>query len=145
MVPEAEPPKQKDEPRYQNRHRTEGPPGRVRAYPSDVSDPDWALVVPLLRGKRGPTPDLEQQRATFNAILYIARTGCPWRYLPHDFPPWNTVAKAFYRWVERGVWTQIQETLRKQIRVAAGRDEEPSVAIIDSQSVKTTEKGGPGL
>ena len=144
--PPAEPvspvPKPKDPHRYQDRHRTEGPAGRARSYPSDVSDTEWARVAPLLHGSRGVTPEPEQQRAKFDAILYIARTGCPWRYLPHDFPPWNTVAKTFYRWVERGVWARIQDTLRRQIRVAAGREEEPSAAIIDSQSVKTAEKGG---
>lgn len=139
-APEA--PVKKDEPRYPKNHRSRLPAGR--GYPSDVDDAEWALVAPLLRGKRGPPPEPELQRATFNAILYIARTGCPWRYLPHDFPAWNTVSKTFYRWVERGVWLQIQDTLRRKIRVTAGREEEPSVAIIDSQSVKTTEKGGSG-
>lgn len=144
VKPVEVPDKPNDPPRYRKRHRTEGPTGRGRVYPSDVSDAEWAVVAPLLNGARGPTPDPEQQRAKFNAVLYIARTGCPWRYLPHDFPPWNTVAQTFYRWVERGVWTRIQDTLRRQIRVAAGREEEPSAAIIDSQSVKTTEKGGSG-
>jgi transposase len=140
--PLAEAPEGKDAPRYQERHRTEGPPERSVRYPSDITDAEWLLVEPWLRGARGPLPDDEQLRAKFNAILYVARTGCPWRYLPHDFPPWNTVAKTFYRWVKRGVWTKIEDVLRREIRVRAGREPEASAAIVDSQSVKTTEKGG---
>jgi putative transposase len=75
-------------------------------------------------------------------MLYIDRTGCQWRYLPHDFPDWQLVAKTFYRWRDKGLWQTVHDTLREQVRVAAGREVSPSVSIIDSQSAKSTESGG---
>ena len=82
-------------------------------------------------------------REIVNAILYLIRTGCPWRHLPHDFPPWGTVWWYFWLWSKDGTWTLIHDKLREMVRVKEGRESEPSAAIIDSQSVKSTEQGGP--
>lgn len=131
----------KDTPRYTEAHRP-GRPGQKAGYPSDLTDAEWEILEPLLRGKRQRTPCGENTRATMNAVMYMARTGCQWRFLPNDFPDWRAVAQTYYRWVDRGVWQTVNDALRRKVRIAAGREAEPSAAIIDSQSVKTTEKGG---
>ena len=84
-------------------------------------------------------------REVVNGILYVLRSGCPWRMVPHDLPPWQTLYKYFRRWSEDGTWERVHETLRSMAREAEGRNATPSAAIIDSQSVKTTEKGASGL
>jgi putative transposase len=81
------------------------------------------------------------RREVVNAILYILRTGCQWRYLPEGFPNWNTVSWYFARWTDDGTWGRVNDALRRQWRVQIGRDAEPSAGIVDSQSVKTTERG----
>jgi putative transposase len=81
-------------------------------------------------------------RAVINGIFYVLRSGGAWRMLPHDFPPWPTVYYYFWRWRGDGTWERLQDTLRAQVREQAGREASPSAAVIDSQSVKTTEKGG---
>jgi putative transposase len=81
-------------------------------------------------------------RDILDAISYITRTGCAWRMLPHDFPPWQTVYEFFRRWRNDGTWGAMNARLREQVRKQAGRHEEPQIAIIDSQSVKTTDRGG---
>lgn len=132
----------KDTPRYTEIHRPVRPGGKA-GYPSDLTDAEWDILEPFLRGRRQRTPCGESTRATVNALMYMARTGCQWRFLPNDFPDWRAVAKTYYRWVDRGVWQTVNDALRRKLRIAAGREAEPSAAIIDSQSVKTTEKGGP--
>ena len=110
-----------------------------RPYLSDVTDAQWAILEPL---RPVPDPDgrpLEiERREIINAIFYVLRSGCPWRYSPHDFPVWETVYSYFRDWKCDGTWERIRTALRKQLRVKIGRDPEPSAAIIDSQSVKTS-------
>lgn len=115
-------------------------------YPSDLTDAQWALVAaampPATNGRTG-RPRQHPLREVWNAIFYLTRNGCSWRALPHDFPPWAIVWDHFRRWRANGTLERVHAALRTQVRVAAGRAAEASVAIIDSQSVKTTEKGDP--
>ncbi|MFK8843672.1 IS5 family transposase [Streptomyces sp. Ac-502] len=118
-----------------------------RRYPSDLSDARWALVEPVLaawrlerRGRaldfgRPPEHDL---RTLMDAILYVNRTGIPWRYLPHDYPPWQTCYAYFAHWEKEGILTQLNSLLRSRVREDEGRAPEPSACIIDSQSIKTS-------
>ncbi|MEV6810566.1 IS5 family transposase [Micromonospora sp. NPDC051296] len=120
-----------------------GPVSRRRGYPSDLTDAQWALIEPLLPepntdGRREKHP----RREIVNAILYVVRSGCPWRYLPADLPPWQTVYWYFTRWEEAGVTEKLMHTLRLKARVQQGRDPQPSAGIIDSQSVKGADTVG---
>lgn len=113
-------------------------------YPSDLTDSEWAIVEPLFTHgphTRGAKPRIDR-RAILNAITYRVRTGCQWRYLPHDFPNWSTVATCFRTWRLDGRWQRVLDVVRGQVRQQAGKDPAPTAAIIDTQSVKTTETGG---
>lgn len=101
-----------------------------------------SVLLPKVRGK-GKRRSPQQQRELINAMLYVVHTGCQWRELPHDFPPWQTVYGYFRELCQRGVWETINTHLRRGVRQQAGRDPDPSVVIVDSQSVKTTEKKAP--
>jgi transposase len=113
-------------------------------YASDCTDAEWAIIGPFLEttGKAG-RPCKHSMRTLWNSVQYIAATGCQWRLLPKDFPPFTTVQYHFYRWRDSDLMALINEALVVASRVLAGRKQTPTAAIIDSQSVKTTESGGP--
>lgn len=115
-----------------------------RGYASDMSDQEWDLIEPLLPLERqGSGRPLElDMRQVVNAIFYVVRTGCAWEYLPHDYPNHNSVYYHYRKWCLDGTWQQVNRALRQMERKQQGRDAEPTAAVIDSQSTKTTEAGG---
>ena len=115
-----------------------------REYATDLTDAEWEQLEPLIPAtKPGGRPRKYDMREVLNAIFYLLRAGCAWRLLPHEFPCWKTVYDYFRNWRRAGVWEQIHARLREQVRWRAGREATPSATIIDSQSVKVTDRGGP--
>jgi putative transposase len=112
-------------------------------YPSDLSDREWQIFAPLVPpAKPGGRPRKWPTRKILNAIFYLLRSGCQWRMLPREFPPWSTVHHYFRAWRIDGTWKKINAVLRARTRTSAGRDPQPSAGILDTQSVKTTSVGG---
>ena len=114
-----------------------------KSYPDDLTDSEWDLIKDLVTHKTNPRgrKDKYPKRELLNAIFYLLRSGCSWRLLPHDFPPWKSVYAQFSKWKRQGVFMKVYERLRKKLRQRLGRHIYASAGIIDSQSVKTTEKG----
>jgi len=113
---------------------------RQQRYPSDLTDEQWQVVEPMLPlPKWLGRPEKHPRRDIVDAILYVVRTGCAWRYLPVDFPPWQTVYWYFHRFNERGVTERLVDELREQVRIAQDRNPQPSAGLIDSQSVKAAD------
>ena len=116
-----------------------------KRYTSDLTDHEWAILEPLIPpAKPGGRPRSVMMREVLNAIFYVLKTGCQWANLPGDFPPSGTVFDYYNTWRKEKVWQRLNDALREQVRLSEGREASPSAAIIDSQSVKTTEKGGSG-
>lgn len=116
------------------------------AYPSDLTDEQWAVIEPLIPAPRsGGRPAVHSRRRIVDAILYVNRTGCAWRQLPHDFPPWATVFWYFKRWRQDGVVDRLHDALRDRVRDAEGRDPMASAGCIDAQSVKGADTVGAAV
>ncbi len=110
------------------------------SYPSDLKDAQWEIIKEHFKfgnyGNRGT----HEKRSLVNAVFYLTKTGCQWRQLPKDFPPWSTVHSFYHRMKKKGIWEKMMADLVKKSRIQAGRNPDPTYALIDSQSVKTTNK-----
>lgn len=125
---------------YKLRHRPEGDATR---YPSCLTDAEWALVRDLFEKKGPGKPPKYPRRRLVDACCYVVRTGCPWRFVPKDFPAWQDVYAHFRRWTDKGLFETMHDRLRGMWRKRVGRDENPTAVVIDSQSYKTSAQGGP--
>ena len=114
-----------------------------QAYDTDLTDAEWNRLEPLVPApKPGGRPPKHTRREIVNGICYAIRSGGAWKLLPHDLPPWRTVYHYFWSWRRQGIWERIHDTVRQWVRQAAGREGQPSGAVLDSQSVRTSEQGG---
>ncbi len=112
-------------------------------YPDDLQDEEWSLIEPILdktKKSSAGRKSIHSKRELLDAMLYVPRTGCSWRHLPHDFPAWKSVYSQFFRWCRNGVFEELNRQLVKRARLRCGRNAEPTGSIADSQSVKTKEK-----
>lgn len=115
----------------------------MKKYPSDLSDAEWEVIKPYVEHETGTVgrPRINDTRKIINAINYINRTGCQWRYLPACFPNWKTVYDYFLRWRKNKKWELMNDKLREKLRELEGKNKDPSAGIVDSQSVKTVQFG----
>lgn len=113
-----------------------------KRYPSDLTDAQWDLLAPLFELSSTEPARIYPVREILNTIFYVNRTGCQWNFLPDSFPPWPAVYNQFRRWQKNGMWNKVHDTLRDKTRTTASRNPQPTAAVIDAQSTKTTEKGG---
>ncbi len=111
-------------------------------YRSDLTDAQWELLRPLFADSIAEPARIHPVRDVLDAIFYINRTGCQWDYLPSDLPPWRSAYAQFQKWQKNGTWDKVHDTLRDRLRTTASRKPQPTAAVIDAQSTKTTEKGG---
>ncbi len=117
-----------------------------KPYPSDMSDAEWEILKQVLPQPKGFGHPVEVDfREILNGIFYVQRTGCQWEMMPHDLPPYSTVYRYFQKWQRKGIWQQMHDQIREKLRTQLGREEQSTVAIADSQSVKTTEKRGRSM
>ena len=110
---------------------------RRRLYPSDLTEAQWNGIKQFVPdARRGGRPRITDVRMVINAILYLVNTGCAWRYLPHEFPPWKTIYHYYRSWIFNGIWRQIHEALKRLVRLSQGKNQNPSYLVIDSQTVR---------
>lgn len=117
-------------------------PNKIHHYPSDLTDKQWKLLAPLFETSSSEPARKYPVRLVLNAVFYVNRTGCQWNFLPPDFPSWPVVYNQFRRWQKNDTWDRVHDTLRDKLRTTASRNPQPTAAVIDAQSTKTTEKGG---